>query len=100
MTRSKTPPPVATIKRRPVCGEYAEKIIAGKITLADVPEQWQGIVASMLIHPIWLIAEEVVSYRDKARRAAALNRVPASIRADVEVQARKIFASRLQAALQ
>lgn len=83
-------------RRKPTGCDYAERVLTGKLMLDEVPEAWRDMVASMLIHPVWLKAAEVIRHADKDRRRKALDRVPASVRGMVEAEARKIFARRLQ----
>ena len=72
-------------------GETIEAIMAGRLTVEQLPEIDQGGIKHLLLLPIYNRAVKVLEYQSRDQRRAALDRLPASIRGAVEVEARRVF---------
>lgn len=71
--------------------DYVGRIMRGEMNLDDVPEQHRKTAASLLLLPIYRQAVKVLSEPTREKRAAALLRLPETIRPAVEVEARRVF---------
>lgn len=71
--------------------DYVGQIMRGDITMDDVPENHRKTAASLLLLPIYREAVKVLGEPTREKRAAALLRLPETIRTAVEIEARRVF---------
>lgn len=73
---------------------YLRQVYAGKMMLADVPDEWRDCVVSMLQLPVYQKACEVMAGITPDGIKLEISRLNASIRDLVHVEARRVYALR------
>lgn len=76
--------------RKPTGAALAEDVLSGRRTLEQVPEQWRGMVARLLLRPAYDLAVEVLALRGPEARRHRLAQLLDSIRPMVEAEARRL----------
>lgn len=69
-------------------------VMAGRITLAAVPAEWQPHVRHMMLLPVYRLADQVLRGRTLDDRRRYLAAVPESVRTLVEAEAIRLHSMR------
>lgn len=73
---------------------YLHKVMTGAIMLDAVPDDIRPMILHMMQLPIYRLAVSVLQNNTPASRRAAIERMPESIRALVDTEARNLYAVR------
>ena len=71
--------------------EFADRIMAGEITIDQVPELIRPSVAHLILLPIHRMAVDVLNAPTKEQRQFKLSRVPELLRPSVKAEAERVF---------
>tara|TARA_R110000796_G_scaffold1702_1_gene7049 strand:+ start:23 stop:286 length:264 start_codon:yes stop_codon:yes gene_type:complete len=73
---------------------YADDVIYGRATLDQVPPDWRELILKHVQIACTQLAAQVARGRDRATRAAMLERVPPVILPDVERLAKEYYSNK------
>ena len=73
---------------------YADDVIYGRSTLDQVPTDWRELILKHVQIACTQLAAQVARGRDRAARAAMLQRVPPVILPDVERLAKEYYSNK------